>query len=40
MITVSRAGDYQRITEELVGIERKRLSVFVLQAGSGGFDVF
>jgi hypothetical protein len=30
MITASHAGDYQHAAEELVGIERKALSVFVL----------
>jgi hypothetical protein len=30
MITASRAGGYQHAAEELVGIERKGLSVFVL----------
>jgi hypothetical protein len=31
MITASCAGDYQHAAEELVGIERKGLSVFGLQ---------
>ena len=30
MIIVLRGGDYQRMAENLVGIERNRLSVFVL----------
>jgi hypothetical protein len=30
MIVVLRDSDYQRMAEEFVGIERKRLSVFVL----------
>jgi hypothetical protein len=30
MITVLHGIDYQRIAENLVGIERNRLSVFVL----------